>query len=84
MPMSVENALATGVSSAARSSAAFARVALAVTAVDRARGGVADRARGAGQRPHGQQHALDVGMLDDRARAGRCTPSARPCLRSRA
>ena len=24
-----------------------------------------------GQRPHGHQHALDVGMLDDRARA-RC------------
>ena len=40
-------------------------------AVDRDRGGVADRARRARERAHGQQHALDVGMRDDRARAGR-------------
>ena len=48
MPMSVENALATGVSSAARSSAALRFVARrACAAVDRAGGGVADGARGA-------------------------------------
>ena len=70
MPMSVENALATGVSSAARPIRRLRGVALAVAAVDRARGGVADGAGGAGQRPHRHQHALDVGMLDDRARSG--------------
>ena len=34
-------------------------------------GGVADRARRLGQRAHGQQHALHVGMRDDRARRRR-------------
>ena len=42
----------------------------ALRAVERDGGGVADRARGARERAHGEQHALDVGMRDDRARAG--------------
>ena len=73
MPMSVANALATGVSSEARSCAALrsavARAALG--AIERERGGVADGARRLGQRAHGEQHALDVRVLDDRARARR-------------
>src|SRR5262245_5885295 len=40
----------------------------ALRAVERDRGRVADRACGAGERAHGEQHALDVGMRDDRAR----------------
>ena len=71
--MSVENALAIGVSSEARSCAAVARLRSSVLrcgAIERDGGGVADRARGAGERAHGEQHALDVGMRDDRARAG--------------
>src|SRR5215467_5559043 len=68
-PMSVENALATGVSSGARVGGltrGFMRAAL--RAVERDGGGIAERARGAGERAHGEQHALDVGMRDDRAR----------------
>ena len=69
MPMSVENAFATGVSSEARSCAACARPRrAALGAVERDRGRVADGARGLGQRPHGHQHAPDVGMGDDRRR----------------
>src|SRR5262245_33550448 len=78
-PMSVENALATGVSSEARSWAArraassplrFAGSrARAVRAVGCDGGGIGESARGAGERAHGEQHALDVGMRDDRARA---------------
>ena len=49
-------------------------------AVDRDRGGVADVARRAGERAHGQQHALDVGM----PMIGLDAAAARPCLRSRA
>ena len=62
MPMSVEKALATGVSSEARSCAAL-RAASLLPRCERSMrhaGRVADRARGAGQRAHGQQHALDV------------------------
>ena len=74
MPISVEKALATGVSSEARSCAGLARgfVFAALRAVDGDGGGVADRARRAGQRAHGQQHALDVGvsMIDDALPAG--------------
>ena len=67
LPMSVENALAIGVSSAPRAAASprtlasFARVG----DVERDRRGVADGARGRGQRAHLHQHALDVGMHDD-------------------
>ena len=59
MPMSDENALAVGVSSEARSCAALRAAAslLPLGAVERDRGGVADGARGAGQRAHRQQHA---------------------------
>ena len=83
MPISVENALAIGVSSEARSCAALraSSSALALRAVERDGGGVADRARGAGQRAHGEQHALDVGMRDDRARARwRAARAALPAL----
>ena len=87
MPMSVENALATGVSSAARSCAALRAASSCRDAARsmRDRGGVADRARGAGQRAHGQQHALTSGcsMIGARCRRRR-SPAARPCLRSRA
>ena len=69
--MSVENAFAIGVSSAPRA-AASARV-LAIRGahrdVERDRGGVADGAGGGGQRAHLHQHALDVGMHDDRVGA---------------
>jgi hypothetical protein len=68
--MSVENALATGVSSERAASPACARPRLpALRAIDRAAGRVADRARGAGHRLHGHQQSLDVGMLNDRARS---------------
>ena len=69
--MSVENALATGVRSDARS-CAMPRAASSlrpVRAVDRLGGEIADAARRAGQRLHGHQHALHVRMLDDRAHA---------------
>ena len=85
MPMSVEKALAIGVSSAPR--AAAARAGLGVGGahgnIERHRGGVADRARGRGQRAHLHQHPLDVGMHDDGVRiaiAG--LPTARPWRRS--
>ena len=58
--------------------------------IDRDRGQMADSARGVRQRLHGQQHALHVGMFDDRAHLrGVCgafsaAPGARPCRRSRA
>ncbi len=67
--MSVENAFAIGVSSEARSLPAL-RAASSLPRCARSMrdgGGVADRARAPRQRPHGQQHALHVGMLDDRA-----------------
>ena len=77
LPISEENALATGVSSAARSSAARRAAALGAL---RARsiataGRIADRARGVGQRAHAEQHALYVGVRHDesglvRRRAG--------------
>src|SRR5579875_3706254 len=35
--------------------------------VDGDSGGVTDRARSAGERPHGQEHAFDVRIVDDRA-----------------
>src|SRR5215472_7413507 len=40
----------------------------ALRAVECDGGGIAERARGAGERAHGEQHALDVGMRDNRAR----------------
>ena len=72
-PISVENALATGVSSEARACAACAcgLVGAALGAVERHRGRVADGARRLGERAHAHQHALDVGMGDDRRRLGR-------------
>ena len=70
--MSVENALAIGVSREARSCAALraAPSGLRWARSIATRSGVGDRACSAGQRAHGEQHALDVGMRDDRARAG--------------
>ena len=49
----------------------------ALRAVDRRRGRIADRARGRGHGAHRQQHAADIGMMDDR-RIGRCA-ARRPC-----
>ena len=51
----------------ARSPALRAASSLPRAAVDGAGGGVADRARGAVERPHGHQHALDVGIMHDGA-----------------
>src|SRR5262252_7279878 len=58
LAMSVENALATGVSSDA----------FAFAAIDSERGGVADRAGRLGQRAHGEQHTPHVGMHNDGSR----------------
>ena len=70
MPMSVANALATGVSREACSCAAVRAVDVPapLRPVERDRGGIGDGARGARERTHGEQHALHVGMQDDRAR----------------
>ena len=70
-PISVENALATGVSSDARSAARLLRLRIrfAVRTVERFGGQVADRARGAGERLHGEQITADIRVLDDRAHA---------------
>ena len=68
MPISVANALATGVSRLARSAkparsdAAPRRLMSVAAAV-----GVADRARRRGQRLHAEKHRLHVGMRDDQA-----------------
>ncbi len=66
--MSVENALAMGVSSAARLAAAVrsASVERMVGKVERNAGQMADPARGVDARLHRHQHALHVGVLDDR------------------
>ncbi len=45
-------------------------VGAALGAIERHCGGVADAARGLGERAHGHEHALDVGMGDDRRRLG--------------
>ena len=68
-PMSVENALAMGVSSAARLAAAVrsASVAAWLGKVERNAGQVADPARGVDVGLHRHQHALHVRMLDDRS-----------------
>ena len=67
LPMSVENAFAIGVSSAPRAAASPRTfgVRRAHRDIHRDRGGIADRARGGGQRAHLHQHPLDVGMHDD-------------------
>ena len=67
MPISVENALATGVSSDARSCAALraASVFARERTVESNAGRIADCPRGARQRPHRQQHALHVRVGDD-------------------
>jgi len=54
-----------------------------MAAIDRAGGGVADRARGARHCLHGEQHPFDVRVLDDRLDPD-VAPSARPCFLSRA
>ena len=75
MPISVENAFATGVSSEARALPAWraASSLRAMRPVDRRAGRVADRARRAGQRTHGQQHAPHIRVRDDRRRSvGAC------------
>ena len=81
MPMSVENALATGVSSEARSCGGLAcgLVGAALGTVERDGGRVTDGARGAGERAHGKQHAPHVGMSDDRRRF-RCLHSGAAAL----
>ena len=76
--MSVENALAIGVSSAARlAPAARSSARAAVTCeVERGGGQVADSARRMNIRLHRHQHALNVGVLDDRRHAVAVRPAA--------
>ena len=57
-------------------------VVVAMRTVERFRGHVADRARGCGERLHGEKIALHVRVLDDRAHAVGGDPGARPCRRS--
>jgi hypothetical protein len=60
-------------------------VGAALGAVERHRGRVADGARGLRERAHGHEHALDVGMGDDRRRSpSPAFRGTRPCRRSRA
>src|SRR5438477_10337737 len=49
---------------------AGALIAVVLAAIERDRGGIAERASGAGWRAAGQQRAVDVGVRDDRARTG--------------
>ena len=80
--MSVENALATGVSSEALRVERFSCgvVGAALGAIERHRRRVADGTRGLGERAHGQQHAPHVGMRDDGRGLGRLHAGAAALL----
>jgi len=67
LPMSVEKALASGVSSPrAHAPGQRERDPLATGAINRSRRLKAYRPRGVGQGQHGERHARDIRMIDDR------------------